>query len=63
MKKIYIEGVSIVNLDYESLVLRVNKGDDVSWKCEQKLGIDAICSFNRRNQIVITKADIKLQVY
>jgi hypothetical protein len=48
----YIEGVSIVNLDIENLVLRVNndeRGIIVSWKCDGRLGIDAKCSFNRGN--------------
>jgi hypothetical protein len=48
----YIEGVSIVNLDNENLVLRVDNDESgiiVSWKCDGRLGIDAKCSFNRGN--------------
>jgi hypothetical protein len=61
--KVYIQGPSIVNLDYENLVLRVSEADSVSWKCEGKLGIDAKCSFNRGNKLVIAKPDMKTQIY
>ncbi len=52
-----------MNLDYENLVLRVSEADSVSWKCEGKLGIDAKCSFNRGNKLVIANPDIKMQLY
>jgi hypothetical protein len=51
-KKVFIDGVTIANLDFDGLVLRVNEDNGpalVSWKCEGKLGIDAKCSFHRGN--------------
>ena len=52
-----------MNLDHENLVLSVSEAYNVSWKCEGKLGIDAKCSFNRGNKLVIAKPDIKMQLY